>query len=390
MAENEVVCENETNVDTSVTVEPLVVPAAVFTATLGCNWTRLPDFVTELDARNSKKLVVGLLQERGIELVPGRIVKGVLYRGEYAVAFSLQQVTGWDQAGRDADYYACAFIKDDLIGKIDFERLLQHDYFNCPVEEPKDKIDCTDMVCGEFSHTRCLSLFNAIHKEVFDWGALGMLLPYAKSAASRWLMVSMRTNSNANATCYADCEGWDEEVVSQVRNALSMPDRYEHEDEAPDAEGDADGGAEDSVSEESACVMMCPPEGDGDVDTSQEQNYSEQSDNDPKCGSVGRDGWVSDEEFMKKANECERLSSEVNGWRATVEELKRRVSTLSTLKDNLLNKVNMLEAEGRKGMEDKSKLEEKISARNLLCFAVGVIAFVLGVCITTMVVFASK
>lgn len=241
MAENDVVGENENSVDASAAVEPLVVPAAVFTATLGCNWTRLPDFVTELDARNSKKLVMGLLQKRGIELVPGCIVKGVLYRGEYAVAFSLQQVTGWDQAGRDADYYACAFIKDDLIGKIDFERLLRHDYFNRPVEEPKDKIDCTDMVCGEFSHARCLNLFNAIRQEVFDWGALGMLLPYAKSAASRWLVASVRTDCNATATSYADCEGWSEEVVSQVRNSLTVQNEIVNTPQEADVDAGADG-----------------------------------------------------------------------------------------------------------------------------------------------------
>lgn len=370
MAENEVVVENETNVDTVVTEEPLVVPAAVFTATLGCNWTRLPDFVTELDARNSKKLVMGLLQKRGIELVPGCIVKGVLYRGEYAVAFSLQQVTGWDQAGRDADYYACAFIKDDLIGKIDFERLLRHDYFNRPVEEPMDKIDCTDMVCGEFSHARCLNLFNAIRQEVFDWGALGMLLPYAKSAASRWLVASVRTDCNATATSYADCEGWSEEVVSQVRNSLTVQDEPANKPQEADVETVVDGDGAVTDSSESA-------EADSsDVETLDDlrqacarwQTYCEQLKSSVEC-------------WEKKAS---RHEQEKNDLEAKNSDLQKR---LEGKEREFINLQKMDEIALQQLNAQKAAIE---SDARFKVVVVGGLAFLIGICAMAVISFLDK
>ena len=358
MAGNEVVVENETNVDTAVTVESLVVPAAVFTATLGCNWTRLPDFVTELDARNSKKLVMGLLQERGIELVPGRIVKGVLYRGEYAVAFSLQQVTGWDQAGRDADYYACAFIKDDLIGKIDFERLLQHDYFVRPVEDPRAEIDCSGMIVSEVSYERCLNLFNAIHGEGFDWRELGVLLHFAGVAASQWLMASVSIGKNS--ITYSKCENWDEAVVSRVRSTLLSSYEPANNQESGDGDLPDDG------------VLQVT----GDEEKSRSEPVGVQS---ADVCNLQQEEYLQEEAYRQELQQQnEELKSEKTGLAMKVRQLERDSGLFRS----------QLKEQGQQYLEldEKYKQAKKENGDlKLMMVVIGLLAFLLGMCVMAVI-----
>lgn len=207
---------------------PMLVPVAVYTANLGCAWTRLPDFVSEVEARNGRKAVASVLRDHDIELQTGDMVRGVLYEGKYAVAFSWQKVEDWDQAGRDADYYACAFVPRDLLGKIDFGALLQHAFFAQPVKSPPDRIDCTDMKCGAVPDERgrqALENLRANRCAEPDWAAFGPALSLEGASASRWFVVSVQAANGVS--CYSKCDPLNAERPPQTDKVKNRADEAE-------------------------------------------------------------------------------------------------------------------------------------------------------------------
>lgn len=120
------------------------IPSAVYTARYGYEWTELPSWIAKAEADEWHKEINRLRESGGHELKDDEAFEGVLYRRgkEYAVAFRIFCAKKWDQANRDASYCACAFVKCEHFGEIDFGRLLKHAHFIKPSRNPEARIEC--------------------------------------------------------------------------------------------------------------------------------------------------------------------------------------------------------------------------------------------------------
>ena len=175
------VTENFAKQDVQVTrrVE-LQIPVAVFTAHRGYDWSKLPDFVSRDEADSLFEKVMSVKTTYCDDLLPyGDSFKGVLYEGKYAFAFRLMTAEKWDQAKRDSNYCACAFIPHDMLKDVDFERLLDMVFFRTTTHAPDSLLNYYDEdfhcpTTDEWSSTVCNFKIGDIRD--FDWLALFCLI----------------------------------------------------------------------------------------------------------------------------------------------------------------------------------------------------------------------
>lgn len=180
------------------------IPVAVYTATMGYGWSKLPISLEEArdlwkKIRKKVKEVVG--DELLGEIAYGDSLYGVLYDGgDYAVAFRLQSVENWDQSNRDADYCACAFVSKEQFADINFEKLLEHVYFHEPTHAPGDSIDYVvdDSVAPtEEDIGDCLQkMVDDSYEDKdykFDWRMIGPVLAAFGDRNSRWWFSCLRS-----------------------------------------------------------------------------------------------------------------------------------------------------------------------------------------------------
>lgn len=169
---------NSYNVDLAPMQKMLSVPVAVFTATYGYGWSQLPNWMSEREADNLYEIISKKVTNSGLELSNGDILEGVIYNQNYALVFRLMQVKKWDQANRDANYCACAFVSQEEIGHLDFAELIKMPYFNEPSRNPRAEMNCNII---NYDEELRLELDKAIEElyagvQNVDWRLIGPLL----------------------------------------------------------------------------------------------------------------------------------------------------------------------------------------------------------------------
>lgn len=189
------------------------IPVAVYTATNGHGWSKLP--ISDDDARDlwrkirrKVKEVVG--DELLGEIAYGDFLYGVLYEGgEYAFAFKLQKVENWDQSNRGADYCACAFVPIANFNNVNFSKLLEHKYFSSPSHTPESVIEY-DVDDGYSSPTEqeiqdCLqNLYeydsNRRDEDLdFDWRLIGPMLATCGHQITKWFFSRMESKGDVQS-----------------------------------------------------------------------------------------------------------------------------------------------------------------------------------------------
>ena len=181
----------------------LQIPVAVFTAHLGYDWSKLPDFVTvdEADGLFEKIMSVKTAYHEGL-LPVGDFFKGVLYTGgRYAFAFRLRTVERWDQAKRDGNYCACAFVAVDKFKDIDFEQLLDMEYFREASPNPAATLDYYDEDFCLPTSAECGKVICDLkegHYSDFDWRLIGSILSDFGYANDEWLFARINTHGESS------------------------------------------------------------------------------------------------------------------------------------------------------------------------------------------------
>lgn len=184
--------------------EELRIPVAVYTATVGHGWSKLPKDFGRDDARDLWKKIRRKVKEIVGDNLLGEIaygdkLEGVLYEGdEYAYAFKLQKVENWDQSSRGADYCACAFVSNKYFSRVGFQKLLEDTYFTEPRHTPASEIVFVDEgLCAPTQndvanhlqdlcerHARCESID-------FDWNLIGPILCQYGDKNPKWFFSRM-------------------------------------------------------------------------------------------------------------------------------------------------------------------------------------------------------
>ena len=226
--------ENSARQNTQMTCRvELKIPVAVFTAHRGYDWSQLPDFVSvdEADGLFEKIMSVKTTYHEGL-LPIGDAFKGVLYTagGRYAFAFRLMTVERWDQAKRNGNYCACAFVTCDKFKDVDFERLLDMPYFLTPSRSPVATLDYYD---EDFHRplfvdwSPIVSNFKANGKQDFDWRMIGTILDEFRDANDKWFFA--RINSRGESRFVPEFGTWDERFFEPraLENENTEEARYE-------------------------------------------------------------------------------------------------------------------------------------------------------------------
>lgn len=175
------------------------IPVAVFTAKRGYDWTKLPKFVSQDEADRLYE-EVGILKAGFLsDLSVGDVFKGVIFKSEYAFAFRLQIVEKWDQANRDANYCAAAFIPLENLSDIDLGRLLDMDYFTVPNKAPGDALHYIDEDYSEPDESTWIPILQNLidgKSEDFSWSLIGPMLAKCHDANAMWAFVRMCCKSD--------------------------------------------------------------------------------------------------------------------------------------------------------------------------------------------------
>lgn len=203
----------ESSVVSNVRSVKLQIPVAVFTAHRGYDWSKLPDFVSRDEADSLFEKVMSVKTGYCDDLLPyGDSFKGVLYEGKYAFAFRLMTAEKWDQAKRDSNYCACAFIPHDMLKEVNFERLLDMGFFRTTTHVPDYLLNYYDEdfhcpTTDEWSSTVCNFKIGDIRD--FDWRLVGPILSDFGDANSKWFFA--RISSHGESKFIAEFGNWDEE-----------------------------------------------------------------------------------------------------------------------------------------------------------------------------------
>lgn len=175
------------------------IPVAVFTAKRGYDWTKLPKFVSQDEADRLYEEVGILKAGFQSDLSVGDVFKGVIFKSEYAFAFRLQIVEKWDQANRDANYCAAAFIPLENLSDIDLGRLLDMDYFTVPNKAPGDVLHYIDEDYSEPDESTWKPILQNLRdgkSEDFSWSLVGPMLAKCHDANAMWAFVRMCCKSD--------------------------------------------------------------------------------------------------------------------------------------------------------------------------------------------------
>lgn len=206
-------CSDSIQIQKEVRSVAVQIPVAVFTAHRGYDWSKLPDFVSRDEADSLFEKVMSVKTTYCDDLLPyGDSFKGVLYEGKYAFAFRLRTAEKWDQAKRDSNYCACAFIPHDMLKDVDFERLLDMVFFRTTTHAPDSLLNYYDEdfhcpTTDEWSSTVCNFKIGDIRD--FDWRLVGPILFDFGDANSKWFFA--RISSLGESKFIAEFGNWDEE-----------------------------------------------------------------------------------------------------------------------------------------------------------------------------------
>lgn len=188
------------------------IPVAVFTAYRGYDWSKLPDFVSRDEADSLFEKIMSVKTNYCDDFLPyDDAFKGVLYEGKYAFAFRLMTAERWDQAKRDSYYCACAFIPQDKLMDVDFERLLDMDYFKTPTHTPDCLLEYSDedFLCPSTDECSLMVWnFKLGDKKEFDWRFVGPILSDFGYANNKWFFA--RISSRGESKVITEFGNWDE------------------------------------------------------------------------------------------------------------------------------------------------------------------------------------
>ena len=210
----------------------LKIPVAVFTAKRGYDWTQLPDFVAQDEADALFERVMSLLSNYCVDLSVHDIFKGVIYEGKFAFAFCLQKAEKWDQANRNANYCACAFVTNECLADVDFERLLDNEYFTIPNHNPTAVLDYVDIdyidpVRNDWEPI-IFDLKSGLKCD-FDWGLIGPMLSEAGIVNSKWIFMRMFSRGESRFGC--EFGQWKEECFPDRESAPRAEDENREEED---------------------------------------------------------------------------------------------------------------------------------------------------------------
>lgn len=201
--------ENSTTLDGPHLVA-LPIPVAVYTANRGYDWSNVPEIVGGVD--EADKLFDEIISAKSpyfYDLLPlGDAFKGVLYTGEkYAFAFRLMTAPSWDQVKRPAYYCASAFVRVEDLDDVDFEKLLDMDFFKIPRHDPPATLDYSDEDYFPPSREDCYSAIVKLRDEgKCDWKLIGRILSEFGAECRQWLFA--RIIRNGEIKDVSKFEGW--------------------------------------------------------------------------------------------------------------------------------------------------------------------------------------
>lgn len=199
----------------------VVVPVAVFTARLGYDWSKLPGFVPQDVADRTIEDIQALSQKVAGNLKPGEYIRGVIFRKDFAYVFKFHIAEKWDQAKRDADYCACAFIKKDLLGSVDIPKLFENAYFQEFSRTPAAELTTGTVTPGGNADVLCAKARAGELKE-WDWNTVGTL-------------ISGRGERNEDWTFVQSSSGGAEKFYSQFGRWIDPPPPRRPSQISPDA-----------------------------------------------------------------------------------------------------------------------------------------------------------
>ena len=175
---------------------PISIPASVFTAGRGYDWSTEPAGIERETMDELYRIATAGRDAFADDAAPAT---GVASDGKTAAAFSLMRARAWDSEGRDADYAAFAFVPCAKAARVDFAALLADDFFRVPNHEPPASIAYN----GPESATAAIDapgrLLCRNELDDFDLHAAGDLLARHAHLADRWLFL-VKANDTAKVT----------------------------------------------------------------------------------------------------------------------------------------------------------------------------------------------
>lgn len=199
----------------SVAVE---IPVAVFTAHRGYDWSKLPDFVSRDEADSLFEKVMSVKTTYCDGLLPyGNSFEGVLYEGKYAFVFRLMTSEKWDQAKRDSNYCACAFIPHEILKEVDIERFLKMEYFLMTSYNPASFLNYCDedFRCPSDKESEKVVIdFKVGNCGDFDWRLIGSMLHWWGAANDKWFIARMI--SRGESKLVTEFGKWNERYFNDV------------------------------------------------------------------------------------------------------------------------------------------------------------------------------
>lgn len=103
----------------------------------GYKWTSTPQGVNENQLVHYCDVITSVYPEG---MNKDDYLQGIIYDGSFVVIFSALRAVGFDNCGRDAKYYAAAFVNRVDWANINFDELLKNPFFHRPSRQPPQEI----------------------------------------------------------------------------------------------------------------------------------------------------------------------------------------------------------------------------------------------------------
>lgn len=178
--------------------EAIEIETAVYTAYRGYSWSRVPVSVGKgrMDALYRMSAEV-----RGEFPSPEAVDVGVVSDGEFAAAFAIFTVPGWDVEGRAAEYAAFAFVPCADAASVDFAALLGDEFFRVPAREPSQAIAYSGPAASRPAVDAPGRLLSRRRIDEFDLSAAGSILAAYGPKCGKWIFRRGRDSGVATAEC---------------------------------------------------------------------------------------------------------------------------------------------------------------------------------------------
>lgn len=103
----------------------------------GYKWTSTPQGINESQLVHYCDVITSVYPEG---MNKDDYLQGIIYDGSFVVVFSALRAVGFDNCGRDAKYYAAAFVNRVDWANINFDELLKDSFFHRPSRRPPQEI----------------------------------------------------------------------------------------------------------------------------------------------------------------------------------------------------------------------------------------------------------